>query len=86
MNPRTKAHYGYGLIKEAILEVLTAHPKGLPHKDICDILDLHTDFGGGSKDYLTWSICGMMLKDGSIERVGRIYRVTEGKDEAEKKA
>ena len=86
MNPRTKAHYGYELIKEAILEVLQTHPKGLPHKDVCEILDLHTDFGGGSKDYLTWSVCGMMLKDGTIERVGRIYRVTIDDDEETKKA
>ncbi len=73
MNPNTKAHYGYELIKEAILELLEKNPNGLRHVDICDALDLHTDFEGGSHDYLTWSICGMMLKEGTIYREEKLY-------------
>lgn len=73
MTPREKAQDGYRLLKEAILETLEHHPNGMRNCDICDALDLRTDFEGASKDYLVWSILGMMLKDRTVKREGRRY-------------
>jgi len=63
-----KAQLGLKFIKEAIIEFVKANPTGIKNADSAKYLGLHSDYGGGSKDYLSYSILGILLKEGKIER------------------
>lgn len=70
MNPRTTAQQGLELLKRAILETIEAHPGGITNAEIADALDIRSDYAGGQKDYLPWSILGLLLNEGKIQRSG----------------
>ena len=73
MGSKQKAQQGLALIKEAILESLQSHLMGLTNAEIADALDLRSDYLGGQKDYLPWSVLGLLLNDKQIRRSGRRY-------------
>jgi hypothetical protein len=73
MTPGEKAQAAVEMLKEAILEVLSAHPEGLRHIQIVDTLGIHSDYLGKQKNYLCWSIVGLLMNAGRIRRVGRLY-------------
>jgi len=73
MTPLEKAQQGLSLLKEAILETLANHPEGLQNAQIADYLGLRSDYKGANKDYLSWSVLGLLLNDARIERKGRRY-------------
>jgi hypothetical protein len=73
MDPKQKAQQGLALIKEAILESLQSQPEGLTNAEIADLLDLRSDYLGGQKDYLPWSVLGLLLNEKQIRRSGRRY-------------
>jgi uncharacterized protein len=73
MTPYDKAQEGVNLLKQAILETLKTHPEGLRNADIANTLDIRSDYLGGNKDYLSWSILGLLLNEKAIERKGRKY-------------
>ena len=75
MEQRKKAQQGLALIKEAILESLEGHPDGLTNSEIADLLDLRSDYLGGQKDYLPWSVLGLLLNNKQIRRNGRRYLI-----------
>jgi hypothetical protein len=61
------------LLKEAILITLENHPEGLTNAQIADLLDIRSDYKGGNKDFLSWSVLGLLLNAQRIERKGRKY-------------
>ncbi len=63
-----KALSGLRLIQEAILELLSQNPQGLRNADIARLLDLRSDFRGGQKDYLTYSVLGELLAANRVSR------------------
>jgi len=63
-----RAQMGLELIKSAIMELAKANPGGIVNSDAAKYLGLQSDYGGGSKDYLSYSILGLLMKDGRIER------------------
>lgn len=65
-----KAQMGLELLKAAILELAKANPEGIMNSDAAKYLGLQSDYGGGSKDYLSYSIIGLLMRDGDLERVG----------------
>lgn len=67
---REKAQLGLSLLKEAILEFAKANPKGISNSDAASLLGLRSDYGGGSKDYLSYSIIGLLMREGKVERDG----------------
>ena len=73
MTSREKAHAAVEMLKEAVLEVLSAHPEGLRHIDICTILDIRSDYLGRQRNYLSWSVVGLLINAGKIRRVGDRY-------------
>jgi len=73
MNANQKAQLGLATIKEAILEILEEHRGGLKNSEIADMLGLRSDYLGGQKDYLTWSVLGLLLNDHIIQRKDRRY-------------
>ena len=63
-----KAQMGLELIKSAVMELAKANPDGIKNSDAAKYLGLQSDYGGGSKDYLSYSILGILMKEGKIER------------------
>jgi len=57
---------GLKLIKEAILECLKNHPEGIGNSEIAKELNLESDFQGKQKNYITYSVLGLLLKENKI--------------------
>ncbi|WP_299755974.1 GIY-YIG nuclease family protein [uncultured Pontibacter sp.] len=66
-----RAQMGLNLLKSAIVEFAKANPEGIKNSDAAKYLGLQSDYGGGSKDYLSYSILGLLMKEGKLERTGR---------------
>jgi hypothetical protein len=67
---KEKAQLGLSLLKEAVLELAKANPKGISNSDAASLLGLRSDYGGGSKDYLSYSVIGILMREGKLERDG----------------
>lgn len=65
---KEKAQLGLALLKEAVLEFAKANPKGISNSDAASLLGLRSDYGGGSKDYLSYSVIGLLMREGKLER------------------
>ena len=65
---KEKAQLGLTLLKEAVLELAKANPKGVSNSDTASLLGLRSDYGGGSKDYLSYSLLGILMREGKLER------------------
>ncbi|WP_374961507.1 hypothetical protein [Spongiibacter tropicus] len=63
-----KAQMGLDFIKSAIMELAKANPSGIKNADAAKYLGLQSDYGGGSKDYLSYSILGILMKEGRMVR------------------
>ncbi len=50
------------------MELAKANPDGIKNSDAAKYLGLQSDYGGGSKDYLSYSILGVLMKEGRMER------------------
>jgi hypothetical protein len=71
---KEKAQIGLQLLKGAVLEFARANPAGITNSDAASILGLRSDYGGGSKDYLSYSILGLLMRDGLLKRDGSSKR------------
>jgi len=78
-NARTQAQQGLSLLKEAIMSVLARSADGLTNAEIADLLDIRSDYKGSQKDYLSWSILGLLINDGLLIRKGRHYFLASDK-------
>lgn len=56
------------LLKSAVLELAQANPDGITNSDTAKSLGLQCDYLGGSKDYLSWSILGLLMREGKMIR------------------
>jgi hypothetical protein len=56
------------LLKQAVLEFAKANSKGITNSDAASLLGLRSDYGGGSKDYLSYSIIGLLMREGKLAR------------------
>ena len=65
---REQAQLGLSLLKQAILEFAKANAKGITNSDAASLLGLRSDYGGGSKDYLSYSIIGLLMREGKLAR------------------
>jgi hypothetical protein len=63
-----KAQLGLALIKDAVLELAKANAKGITNSDAASALALRSDYGGGSKDYLSYSVIGLLMREGKLAR------------------
>jgi len=65
---KERAQMGLALLKEAVLEFVRANQLGVTNSDVASLLGLRSDYGGGSKDYLSFSILGILMRDGKVRR------------------
>ena len=68
LGAREKAQLALGLLKDSILELAKANPRGVRNSDVSKALGLQSDYAGGSKDYLAWSVLGLLMRDGKMKR------------------
>lgn len=71
---KEKAQVGLSLLKDAVLEFAKVNPKGISNSDAASLLGLRSDYGGGSKDYLSYSILGLLMREGKLTRDGNSKR------------
>ena len=71
---KEKAQIGLGLLKDAVLEFAKANQDGVTNSDAASLLGLRSDYGGGSKDYLSYSVFGILMREGKIERLAGSHK------------
>jgi uncharacterized protein len=65
---KEKAQVALAILKDAVLELAKANPCGISNSETASFLGLRSDYGGGSKDYLSYSILGILMREGKLER------------------
>jgi uncharacterized protein len=63
-----RAQLGLNFLKNAILEFAQANRNGITNSEAANALGLKSDYGGGSKDYLSYSIIGLLMRKGRLKR------------------
>lgn len=64
-----RAQLGLELIKTSIIELASANPKGILNSDAASLLGLRSDYMSKQKDYLSYSVLGLLMREGKIVRV-----------------
>ncbi len=64
-----RAQLGLDLIKMAILELTRANPDGITNSDAASLLGLRSDYRGKQKDYLSYSVLGLLIREGKVIRI-----------------
>lgn len=73
-----KAQIGLDFLKSAVMELAKANPAGISNSDAAKYLGLQSDYGGGSKDYLSYSVIGLLMKEGRLKRNAARKHVATG--------
>lgn len=69
---KEKAQNGLNLLKDAILDYIRATGQdGARNIEIVDALELQSDYEGKNRNYLVWSIIGLLLKEDKISYKGK---------------
>lgn len=66
-----KSQIGLVFLKTAILELVRANPDGIANADAASLLGLRSDYRGRQKDYLSYSVLGLLLREGKVRRSGK---------------
>ncbi len=61
-----KAQIGLKLIKGAITSLAEENPKGITNSDCAHYLGLQSSHDGNQEDFLTYSILGLLKKEGFL--------------------
>tara|TARA_B100000242_G_scaffold271099_1_gene223069 strand:- start:381 stop:959 length:579 start_codon:yes stop_codon:yes gene_type:complete len=64
-----RAQLGLELLKTSILELAAANPDGILNSDAASLLGLRSDYRGKQKDYLSYSVIGLLMREGKLARV-----------------
>ena len=63
-----RAQLGLQLLKSAVHEMARANSDGISNSDVASLLGLRSDYLGKQKDYLSYSVLGLLMREGKIER------------------
>lgn len=72
-----RAQIGLSLLKAAIVELARANPEGIANADAASLLGLRSDYRGRQKDYLSYSVLGLLMREGKIKREAKKHQATE---------
>lgn len=64
-----RAQLGLELLKSSVLELAKANSNGILNSDAASLLGLRSDYQGKQKDYLSYSVLGLLMREGKIIRV-----------------
>ena len=70
VSPHDRAQVGLELVKEAIMQELRSNRKGMTNAGIVHSLGLESEFEGENRNYLSWSILGLLIKEGKVRYEG----------------
>ena len=70
-----RSQIGLDLVKSAIIELAEANPGGITNADAASLLGLRSDYRGRQKDYLSYSVLGLLLREGKIRREGKRHKI-----------
>lgn len=70
-----KVQIGLDMMASGILEFIKANKNGVTNGDVTKYLGIHSEYQGGSINYLSYSILGLLLKDNKIEKDGRLHKI-----------
>ena len=73
MTPKEQAQEGLNLLKESILRTIENNPGGINNIDVARELDIESDYQGAQRNFLSWSILGLLLNEEKIEKSDRCY-------------
>jgi hypothetical protein len=64
-----KAQLGLKLLKDSIFLLAEENSEGITNSDCAHYLGLQSDNEGNQQDYLTYSVLGLLVKEGSLESI-----------------
>jgi len=64
-----KAQIALEHLKSAVFETTRVNRDGITNYEIAKCLGLQSDYGGGSKNYLSYSILGILMREGKVKRL-----------------
>ena len=70
-----RAQIGLELIKSAMVELITVNPDGITNAETASVLGLRSDYNGRQKDYLSYSILGLLLRENKVRRDNRKHKI-----------
>ncbi len=80
MTPREQSVHAVQMLKQSIMAYLSLHPDGAKNAEIAEDLKLKSDFEGKQKDYLSYSLLGLLIGESKVhhEKIGnrRLYFVS----------
>ena len=75
-----QAQMGLEMLKEAVAKLIDANPEGVTNSEVASVLGLRSDYRGRQKDYLSYSVLGLLLREGQVlRREGRSPRHVSSK-------
>jgi hypothetical protein len=69
-----RAQLGLKLLKDAVMEFTQANPAGVKNAQVATELGLQSESGGQQKDYLSYSILGLLMREGRVYKAEGRYR------------
>ena len=63
-----RAQLGLQLLKSSVHELAQANAEGISNSDAASLLGLRSDYLGKQKDYLSYSVLGLLMREGKLER------------------
>ncbi len=64
-----KAQIALEHLKGVVFEIVSANGDGVTNYDVAKCLGLQSDYGGGSKNYLSYSVLGILMREGKVKRL-----------------
>ena len=64
-----KAQIALEHLKTAVFETTRSNKEGVTNYEIANSLGLQSDYGGGSKNYLSYSVLGILMREGKVRRL-----------------
>lgn len=66
----SKAQIALNSLKSAVLAEIDESPRGLTNADIVKRLGLDSDYEGKNRNYLSWSVLGLLLAERKLRHRG----------------
>lgn len=76
MNEHEVAQSALGNLKQAVLALLKRNPEGLTNTQITKHLGLESDQNGKQRNYLAWSVLGVLMREASVVRDKNLYKAS----------
>ena len=70
------AQLGLEMLKSSVYQLVRENgEKGIQNSDAARLLGLRSDYQGNQKDYLSYSILGLLIREGKVERVNEAGKI-----------